>query len=418
MIEALKEWVARKDFFMLLLVFLTVPIFAHAGGLGIAAIIGLCGLVALAGFPPRMSEIKNRFPMPVRMLLLLLVWGWISSFWSPYQSDDIMTNPVKLMLGVPVFLLCAYLIKMSASVPKKAKILTGILCVGTLALSVSILVDQLSGYAISFAVDPLDPGQDLTARIGDMIQNIGHATSVLTLLLAPVSVLLWTRGRIGKAASLTLVVLTLACGFTTGQSASTLGALTALLLMGLASRRPVLALRTGFLLAGASILFAPLLAFLSAHLGANIKNALPFSWEERVENWSYLSQKLSQHPIVGHGFDAVRMFNDTHTIRGFEGRALVSLHPHNAGLHIWVELGVIGAVLSCTALYFALRYLSVPNRLSKTQMVATSGLLIAVVTMSSLSYGVWQDWWWASIIFAGAQVFFINKPKPILYQNL
>ena len=121
--------------------------------------------------------------------------------------------------------------------------------------------------------------------------------------------------------------------------------------------------------------------------------------------------KLFEHPLIGHGFDAVRTFNETHTIRGFEERAIVSLHPHNAGLHIWIELGLVGVLLGSVAVFMTMRYLTVPGRLSRPRLVATSGFVIAATVMASFSYGVWQDWWWAIIIFAAAQIFCIKEYK-------
>lgn len=407
----LKKWVSRKDFVMLCLVFLTVPAFAHAGGLGIAAIVGLCGLVALAGFPPSLAETNARISLPVRVLFLFLGWAFITSFWSPYQSGETMTNPVKILLGVPVFLLSAYLIKTAAADPKKREILLGMLFVMTLALGCSLLIDQVSGFAISLAIDPVDAGQDPNLRLGDMIQNVGHGTSVLSLLMVPVGVLLWMRGGRGKLAAMVLVGLTLACGFVTNQSASLLGAFGALFIMAIASMRPKFAVWSSFTVGGLALLCAPLLAFFASRLSLDMKAKLPFSWEERVDNWGHIYGKIMEHPFVGHGFDAVRTFNDTHTIRGFEGRALVSLHPHNAGLHIWVETGFVGVALGCLGLYLGARYLTRTDYLTKPQLIAVSGLTMAVAIMASLSYGVWQDWWWASIIYAAALVSFIKHSK-------
>jgi len=130
-----------------------------------------------------------------------------------------------------------------------------------------------------------------------------------------------------------------------------------------------------------------------------------------VFNWEVLYQKILEHPFIGHGFDAVRTFNGTHTIRGFEDRALVSLHPHNAGLHLWVEVGFVGVVLACLALYLGARTLTGSERLSKPRLIAASGLCAATAVMASLSYGVWQDWWWAAIIFASTSIVLIKEPS-------
>ncbi len=404
-----KNWATQKDFLILILVYCTLPIFSHAGGLGIAAIVAISGAAGLIGFNPfPLPETLRRVPRPIYWLMLFLVWAMVSSFWSPYQNDNILSNAFKILIGVPIYLACGAVIKMCAKDDKKRQILVNILLFCTLGSSVAILIDQLSGYAITMIVEPLKEGQDPNKKLGDMIQNIGHGTSVLALLVAPVFVLFWTRGNVSKILACLLAVLIISCGIVTGQSASLLATIAAFSAMGFAMRKPIFAVRLSFLSAIIALTCAPLLAWLSYSLSADTKASLPFSWEERVENWAYLYEKVSEHPFIGHGFDAVRTFNESHTIRGYEGRAIVSLHPHNAGLHIWTELGLIGAVLGSVALFITMRYLTASGRLSRPQLIATSGFVMATTIMASFSYGVWQDWWWAIIIFAAAQVFYIK----------
>lgn len=408
-----KQWANRKDFYILVLVFLAIPFVSHAGGLGIAAVLAVSGFAALAGaLPFQILGNLRRIPLALWLLFLLLCWGGLSSVWSPYSSGHILPNSVKILIGVPVYLLCACIIKTCAADDKQRKILVGLLFFGSIASAVALLADQLSGYAINYALSPLSPGQDPNLRVGDIIQNIGHGTTVTALLVAPVSVLLWQRGQIGKMTALAFIGVAMAAAITTGTSASVLAILTALALMAVALWRPRMAVKFSFLFAIFTLLWAPVLAYLATTISAETKASLPFSWEERIENWGYLYHKIIEHPIFGHGFDAVRTFNDTHTIRGFEGRAFVSLHPHNAGLHMWVELGIVGAVLASAALYLAMqnvvRLEGVMSRLNRPQMMAISGVVGAATIISNLSYGLWQDWWWASVIFAGSQIFLLR----------
>ncbi|PHR61615.1 MAG: hypothetical protein COA43_02470 [Robiginitomaculum sp.] len=405
-----KTWVDKKDFGLLILVFASLPFLSHAGGLGIAATVGVCGIAALVGRkPPAFNKILQAIPLPMCMLGIFLLWAFVSSFWSPYSSGHTLSNATKILLGVPAYLMCAFLVKKHAQQQCERNILVRILLIGMFASSVLILCDSVSNYAVTLTFDPIKDGQSLHAKYGDMVQNLGHGTSVLSLMLAPVSILFWLQGGRGKIIAIAYVIFVIACCVATNQSASLIGTVCALVFMLLANWKPKFMVSSAFIVAMCSVLFAPLLAFFASRLSIDAKNSLPFSWEERVENWGYLFEKIREHPILGHGFDAVRTFNDTHTIRGFEGRALVSLHPHNAGLHIWVELGGVGACLACIALVFAMKFLIHPGRLSKIQLVAVSGITVAVSMMASLSYGVWQDWWWAIIIFSSAQIFFMQS---------
>ena len=351
-LAVIKKWAERKDFYILILVFAVLPIFSHGGGLGIAAILSVSGLGALFGFRfLPLSITARRVPLPIYLLALLLVWGFITSFYSPYRSDNTLGNAVKILFGVPLYLMCASVIKSCSADEKKKQTLIKILVFTAIGSAIAILLDQISGYAITLALDPLAAGQDMNAKRGDIMQNISQGTAVLTVLLAPVCVLLWGRGQYGKPMAFVLAALVLACAISMGKSASVAAILLAAGMMGFAKWRPVAAIKLSFLFTGLAIFFAPLLAWASSNLDANTKARLPFSWEERVENWGFLFQKILEHPFIGHGFDAARTFNDTHIIRGFEGRAIVSLHPHNAGLQLWVELGLIGAMLACAVLY-------------------------------------------------------------------
>ncbi len=401
--------IARKNTFVLFLVFLAFPLMAHAGGLGIAAILAVYSLIALLGFrPPHPRNIPSLIPAAIWAIMALLLWGLISTLWSPYQSTNTLNNAQKLVVGVPLYLGCA------AGIYAQHKYERNIfpwLLVGITAMLIgTILTDLLTDYSLTLLVDPLAKGETMVTRSADMIQNVGHAVSVLVLLAAPTGVYLWQKGGAGKIAAMFMVLLIGFASHKANASAAQLGLVLGLGFIGVATVKPKLALRSGFIMAGAALLFAPLLAYTATQLSPNIRAKLPFSWEERVANWQTLYAKILEHPFIGHGFDAVRTFTETHTIRGFEGRALVSLHPHNAGLHLWVEVGLVGVLLACIALYLGGRRLTGSSGLPKPAMVAASGLVAATAVMASLSYGVWQDWWWAAIIFAGATISFIKEP--------
>jgi O-antigen ligase len=408
--ELERDWIAKKNYILLIVMFLAFPFMSHAGGLGIAAIAALTGLLGIIGFwPVQIKGFLLSVPAVLWAIMAVLIWALISVSWSPYQSDNVLNNATKILLGMPVYLGCAAMIVGQNKYANN--ILPWLLVLITFGSIVAILVDIMTNYSLSLLVDPMSDGEPVAKRQGDMIQNVSHAVSVLVLLATPVGMFLWLKGGISKVIAVILIGLIGFITFKTNSSAAQVGLFAALVFMGFASIKPNLALKSAFTIAGSSLLFAPLLAFVSGELSPGMRAKLPFSWEERVFNWEVIYQKILEHPIIGHGFDAVRTFNDTHTIRGFEGRALVSLHPHNAGLHLWVEVGFVGVALACIALFLGTRKLVTPGVLSKSQMVAASGLCTATAIMASLSYGVWQDWWWAAIIIAAASVSFIQKPS-------
>ncbi|MBL4852748.1 MAG: O-antigen ligase family protein [Robiginitomaculum sp.] len=402
-----RNWVAKKNWLILVLVFLAYPLMSHAGGLGIAAILALGGVLGLIGWrPPHPRDIRKSVPAAIWAIMAVLLWAMISTLWSPYNSGDVLNNAAKLFIGVPLYLAFAVLVVGQSKYSGSS--LQWLLISVTFLSSMAVLGDIVSDYGVTKLFDPLAPKESMNVKRGDMIQNLTHATSVLVLLFTPVGLMLWVKGAGGKLAAGGLLVLILAGAIAANMTSSMLALGLAVVFVFLASYWPKLMVRIAFFGGGISIFFAPLFGYIASQAGPEIRAQIPFSWEERVVNWSYMYEKVLQKPWFGHGFDAVRTFNDTHTIRGFEGRALVSLHPHNAGLHIWGELGLIGAVLVCLALFYAARKLTQQDVLTEVQLVALAGLTASAIIIAGFSYGVWQDWWWAVIIFSGAIIGFVK----------
>ncbi len=402
-----RNWVQKKDYFFLILVLVLLPLMALAGGLGIAAITAIAGGAALIDKTPKhIGAQLRRTPFAIWLIFALLLWGLVSSLWSPYQPGGFLTNPVKLLIGFLAFIACAAMIKQQAGFEHKTAF--WLLIIGMFGAALVVLYEFASGYVVSLSVDPPKPGRDINLKHGDIIQNLGHGVTVLSLMLPVVFGLLWPRGIKSCLCGFAFAALIIACGFVSGVSAALMASICALAFMGLAAYWPRIVLAAGMVFAALSLLLAPVLGYIATILSDKTKALLPFSWHERVDNWAYLYEKVGEHPLTGHGFDAVRTFNETQTIRGFEGRAIISLHPHNAGLHIWVELGFVGIAIACAALFYGGLWLLAPGRLGKMQMIATTGLVVSAAIISSLSYGVWQDWWWASIILSAGLIFLVK----------
>ena len=310
-------------------------------------------------------------------------------------------------MAFPLYFLAAHLISTRSQTSQNKAVLY--LGVSILLFSTLAIFDTLSTYKLTMSLSPPAPGSDINLRIGDILQNIGHFETIMNLLLIPISFALWTKGNVGKVLSLSLWIIVFISAWVTGMNVGLLAASTALLFILLAKINAKLAVRLSFLIAQLGLLLAPLLAYFAKIADPSMKAKLPFSWEERVSSWGYIYDKILQKPIFGHGFDAVRTFSDTHTIRGFENRALVSLHPHNAGLHLWAETGLIGVLLVCLAIYLFLRHLMRCTNISQNQMALIAAFTITIVIISNLSYSVWQDWWWASIVFCASLITYIYK---------
>jgi O-antigen ligase len=70
----------------------------------------------------------------------------------------------------------------------------------------------------------------------------------------------------------------------------------------------------------------------------------------------------------------------------------IVLHPHNGPLQIWLELGAVGAVAAAAFWGLALARLSRP---APSLAAAATAACAAVYLLSSVNFGVWQEWWLA-----------------------
>ena len=73
----------------------------------------------------------------------------------------------------------------------------------------------------------------------------------------------------------------------------------------------------------------------------------------------------------------------------------MSVHPHNASLQIWLELGGLGALLA-TILVIAL-WRTVGALTDPAARAAATAMLLSALIVANLSFGIWQTWWMATL---------------------
>lgn len=387
---------SRINSFIALFFIALIPLFAHAGGLGMAplvAIIGGVGWLTVTPYKPLKPSLA------IMCLFAFLFWAAITSLWSPYETDGLLTNPIKLILGVCLFLGVFKSIK-AVNRHKPSTLLHMFWAVNILACGL-IIIDVLSGYSLTFLADPINIDEDLNRKRSDAEMNIGHSVTILLLFSGIMLASLVGRLKKGWAWATLYFALLISAAYTAGLAIGIIGALLVLVTVIASKRAPIRTVKLTIFLAIVSILFAPTIQWILPFLPTD---ALPLSWQHRVAMWDFTADRIWEAPLWGHGFDAVRTFDDTMTLGSFDNWQIVSLHPHNAGLHIWVETGLIGAVLaSLTVFFFGNKAIAIVQT-SKTAAMALSGFIVAATLVSAVTYGVWQDWWWASAILAAAMI--------------
>jgi O-antigen ligase len=124
---------------------------------------------------------------------------------------------------------------------------------------------------------------------------------------------------------------------------------------------------------------------------AEFAEAVKQSAEHRLLIWSFVGDRIAERPLEGWGLDAARAIpGGGEPIR--QGQTWLPLHPHNAPLQLWLELGVPGAVLGALVvaqLWLALAAACWPRPFA----AAAAGSLAAALVASLGTYGIWQEWW-------------------------
>lgn len=389
---------------------LLLPVLAIAGGLGFQAagfLIGASGLVACLLDRRQTQYLNSLWPV---FLLAFVFWAWLSTLWSPHGSVFFGGN-ASILFGLVLSLLFVPLVVLRLSDRAKTALVWVVIAVGLCGV-LALFIDAASNFALSLMGDPVNAGEDPIKRRGDAEMNLGRGQVSYAQLLWPVAGLIMLRIKRGWMLALAAFLGLLISAHLNNLSIIFPALILAGGFAGLAYWKPKLGIRLAFALAIASVAFAPVLGIISSLVDVELMRKLPLSWEHRLRMWAYSWELIQQAPLIGHGFDASRAYEGL-TFRAPDGRDIVvmSMHPHNIGLHIWLETGLVGCLLSAG---FLLSLMKLVLKTCKTslQAFAVTGLIVTIATSGAVTVGVWQHWWWALIAIAASLLCLISQSQP------
>jgi O-antigen ligase len=142
----------------------------------------------------------------------------------------------------------------------------------------------------------------------------------------------------------------------------------------------------------AGILAAPLIASAPQFDALAQRRDVSVSIYHRAAIWSFAAEKILEKPAFGWGMHASRTMPEG-KVQFAPGAELLPLHPHNAALQIWLELGLIGAFAAAAAI------LALGRRIKgdRATRAALAGTLLAAFAVGSVGYGIWQGWWMGAL---------------------
>ena len=395
----------------LVLVLVLTPIIAHAGGLGFVPIVFLMGLVGLV-----FCLISRRFTFTKVQLALIVFTSYLclSANWSPYETNIFITNYNKLLIMSIALYWSVYLFELASN--KNSKKLITLILIMSFLEAIVLFVDIKTHYSVTMAIETLYTSEDRLSRLVQTEMNLGHAIVFLVLLLSPVLVFIFSRYSkyISLIASVIIVSLIISASIFNHLGIGILSVIAVLLSMGFGYIYPRFAPSFFIFISILAIIFAPVLAYFSFLITEPGLTELPMSWDHRFRMWGYCWNIISEHPFVGAGFDASRTFNDSFIAQDGRNLSLLSLHPHNLGIQIWTETGLVGAVLASILLLSLIKPLKKNINNSKSSS-AYSGVIVASFTISSLTIGAWQLWWWSAVFLALGITKLVNSPNKCDY---
>lgn len=251
------------------------------------------------------------------------------------------------------------------------------------------------------------PGKDFLAIQGDL----GRSASA-TLTVAGVALLCLARQKAGQLAMVFFALVAFVVSTRFGTDLNLVGVCVSVLAAGFAWVMPRVTLVGIGTLGAAVIALGPKLYATAAALAQNISDGdLPLSYARRVQMWEAAVGLIGKDPLKGQGLGAATGFNAPLEYGGFPW-TLLQRHPHSAPLHIWLETGMVGAllaaVLTLTAGFAAARAFG-RDRLAAAALMAG---LTHVALNWGLSHSAWREWVWAALIALVAYALAARKTAP------
>lgn len=377
----------RPGGFAIAIFLVLAPVAIAGGALALPVLLCLAGAIAIR--PDSFRQVIENKPLALALLLALTGWAMLSTAWSPLPLDDQVWKLAALVPLGSVFV---------ASATADAQ-MRRLMLAGAIAVCASSLV-LLAGEAwLDF---PLNREAQPNEPHGELLRIGGHAVTVLIgLTWAAAGGLIALGGgwrRIG-AAVLLLGAGALSLQFDQLGNAVAFAAGLAAFALGFAAPRLGLLLISGGLAAWQVL--APFVAPLLSD--PRLVDNVPRSWAARTAIWDYASARVMEQPIIGHGLEASRAVTEKVYVRGMELTA-IPVHPHSASLQIWYETGAIGALLAAAVLITGGLWLARAFDGNRAGAAAACATLASLGLIANFSYGIWAEWWMATLFIAAAAV--------------
>jgi hypothetical protein len=357
--------------------FLFLPILVLASK-GAAPLIGFAGACAL-GIAAQDAAAWRQVRGWALLFGILVLLGVVSSLWAVNPRRSLL---IALRL-TGLFVAGLSLVAASGKITAPRRLV--MFFIAGLLVGIALAALQYATYGALTAAH---------SRREFSVTMLNQAENGFTLLLLPLSAVLVLR-RNYVAAVLIAILIVAAIWLLIGDMAKVA------VVVGLAVaasfywwRRPMtwIAAALSVVLIAIAPLTLPRLAGINAAREA--AQDIKFSAWHRLEIWSFVGSRIAEKPLLGWGLDSSRAIPGGNE-QTPELRPWLPLHPHNAALQMWLELGIVGAAL--LAIFLARVWLALGSvRWPRLYNSAAAGATAATLMVALGSYGIWQEWLLAS----------------------
>lgn len=377
--------------FLTLLVFLLIPISIAAPHAVVWEIIfgGLIGLYYSRTH--RLSEL----PQPLIVILLAIpVWGLVTALWSNNAMASVLTSLKVLALVVLGISWCRLTLSLPQSTRKSLiNALIGGLFLGILFL----IIETWFGH----------PWQTFWAK-----SSAGaFAQGALMISLVAWPAILWAFRRpyslVWRISLVICLLLSIFWAlFQIDCDTSFIGLfLGSCVFIGtlLLPRITSLSMRLFLPLIIMSFPFVSLYAFKPENIPSYNTYVHCPSYIDRLYIWNEVASSIFEHPWKGIGMDGTPhhektlvkrkwSYIDKQGMRQEAESARFGMHPHNAILQLWLELGLFGVILGTLIAHLTLLQIYRTN-LSLIEKAVSAGLFTGTFMIVWVNLGFWQNWW-------------------------
>ena len=342
--------------------------------------------------------LSDRF---VQVFICFLLYGVISAYWSEFTLLSFKKALLLLSLGIAgVVFYFLY-----SNVQPKLKFMFIAISTGILIITPLIIYDVTHQFVLVNMI------RDYQINVPSYYNRI---SVILSFLIWP---MIW---RLFKGTAIEKVFLTIAI---------TLSFLTIFTLQNAASK---VVLISGIIIFASSYIMPRILPWLICGVTVFYMLVAPFvhknidpmqvvnitvskkmiSFHHRLLIWEFVSQRIFEKPILGHGFDAMRKEHkfgnlkrewetyinkqvDPYPSLGISQKLHdlnMPYHAHNLSLQVWYELGIIGVILAAALLIIAAKNISLMQLKSKDAGMVNACFAGIILIMHS-SFDIWQTWW-------------------------